>query len=260
MVPQVTQMLSTARDITILAPSNEAFSKLMRENPNFANMAKNPATVTALLQYHVINGMMMSNMFTATPKFATTMLMMPSANVTGGQKVELVNTNGMAMILSGFKQSSMVSMADIMFDGGVVHVVDTVLTIPASPAITAVDTGLTAIAGALTKAQLVNAVNSMRDITIFAPSNAGFEAVGSAANALSVQDLGRVLEYHVLMNQVKFSTDLMMMQEGMTMEFTTLIGDKLFVRMENGQLFVNSAKVVISDIITSNGVVHVIDK
>jgi transforming growth factor-beta-induced protein len=144
-----------------------------------------------------------------------------------------------------------------MFDGGVVHILDTVLTVPAPPSDTAIDTGLTSLAGSLVTSGLLQGVDLLTDITIFAPSNAAFSAIGSALPGLQQQDLVGILEYHVLMNQVKFSTDLTATNE---MTFVTLAGQNITVRKQNGQVFVNSAKVLIADILTSNGVVHVIDK
>ncbi len=144
-----------------------------------------------------------------------------------------------------------------MFDGGVLHIVDTVLTVPDTPANTAIDTGLTSLAGALSQAQLVQAVNSLSDVTIFAPSNAAFEAIGTGLNAVQQQDLANILEYHVLMQPVRFSTDLLSQNQ---QSFLTLMGQNVTVRKQNGQVFVNSAKVILADVLTANGVVHVIDK
>jgi len=253
-------MLATAKNITIFAPSNEAFSKLKISTPSIADSARNPAIITALLQYHVLSSKVMASGFTGSPRFAATMLAgAPSANVTGGQKVELVLEGGRATVTSGFKQAAVVTKADLVFDGGVLHIVDTVLTVPASPVVTALDTGLTSLAGALTRAKLVDAVNALMDATIFAPNNAAFQAVGSVVGLATSDPLAKVLEYHVLVNQVKFSTDLAM--SGMSsMTFTTLLGEKITVRVEKGKIFVNSARVIIADIITSNGVMHVIDK
>jgi transforming growth factor-beta-induced protein len=249
--------LSTAQNITILAPSNQAFTNLMQRNPKSASLTNNPTLLTGVLQYHVLSGKLASTDFKTTPQFATSMLMAPFANVTGGQKVELVKLNNTAAIFSGFKQMATVTTADVAFDGGLVHVIDTVLTVPAPPADTAIDTGLTSLAGALTAAQLVDGVSVLTDITVFAPTNAAFQAIGSGLGALQQQDLVNILEYHVLMNQLKFSTDLGASNQ---MTLTSLAGQNLTIRKENGQLFVNSAKVVISDILMSNGVVHVIDK
>lgn len=154
-----------------------------------------------------------------------------------------------------------------------------------SPSVTAVDMGLTSLAGALTKTNMVTAVDGLSDVTIFAPSNKAFEAIGSAAEGASVTDLSTILSYHVLHggDMPMFSTNLLMGGSAMTgttmampemegmpmrrqsmtstpMTFPTLQGANLSVRMENGKVFVNSAMVTTADIIVSNGVIHVIDK
>lgn len=118
-MPQFTQALTTASNITILAPSNDAFEQAMKAMPM---LTSDMNMVTALLQYHVMPGVMMSTAFTETPQFVSTLMGMPFAMVNGNQKVELVKMNNMAMIFSGFKQMSSVTKADITFDGGVVHV------------------------------------------------------------------------------------------------------------------------------------------
>lgn len=147
---------------------------------------------------------------------------------------------------------------DVMFDGGnVVHVIDTVLTVPATPGQTAVNTGLTSLAGALTAAGLVDAINSLTDVTILAPSNDAFRAIGSALGSLTTPDLVGILGYHVLPNGVRFSTDLLGADQ---ITLTTLQGSNITVRRDGAQVFVNSARVVLADVMTSNGVVHVLDK
>jgi len=130
--------------------------------------------------------------------------------------------------------------------------------VPATPAQTAINTGLTSLAGALTQAGLADGINGLSDVTIFAPSNDAFEAIGSAVGTLSSQTLASILAYHVLSNQVRFSADLI--AAGSPATFVTAQGSSITLRRENGQLFVNSARVLIPDIPTTNGVVHVIDK
>ncbi|KAK3383569.1 FAS1 domain-containing protein [Lasiosphaeria ovina] len=255
-VPDLVQALSTAQNITILAPSNNAFTKLLSRNPKAAELMQNTRALTGVLQYHVLLGKMPASQFSTTPSFAATMLGTPFANVTGGQRVELAKVNNTAMIFSGFKQPAMVTTADVEFDGGIIHIIDTVLTVPASPSLTAINTGLTSLAGALTSVQLDTGVNQLTDATIFAPSNEAFKAIGSAAGSLQSQDVVNILAYHVLAQQVRFSPDLL---TGSPRSFMTIQGTNLTVRSENGQLFVNSARVLVADILTTNGVVHVID-
>lgn len=85
---------------------------------------------------------------------------------------------------------------DVNFTGGVVHIINQVLTLPQNISFTAEQAGLSAVAGALTKANLVDALDSATDVTVFAPNNAAFQAIGSATGNLSMADLANILEYH----------------------------------------------------------------
>ena len=76
------------------------------------------------------------------------------------------------------------------------HIINQVLTLPQNISFTAEQAGLSAVAGALTKANLVDALDSAMDVTVFAPNNAAFQAIGSATGNLSMADLANILEYH----------------------------------------------------------------
>ncbi|KFA75924.1 hypothetical protein S40288_05844 [Stachybotrys chartarum IBT 40288] len=261
MVDGLAQNLATMTNITILAPSNSAITNFVSANPRIAG---DTTAIAQLLTYHVVSGVLPSSSITETPAFASTMLggaadpAMPQM-ATAGLRVEFVMANGTAMVRSGFKQSSRVTQADIRFDGGLVHVVDKVLTVPETPSATATNTGLTALAGALTAANLVAAVDSMAQLTVFAPSNAAFRSVGSAVQGASPQDLANVLTYHAV-ESVHFSSSIAMAtMNGQSVQMRSLGGGILTVSMSDGAVFVNSARVIIPDIITTNGVVHVID-
>lgn len=110
------------------------------------------------------------------------------------------------------------------------------------------------MAGALTSANLVNTVNGLKDVTIFAPSNAAFQAIGSGLGNLSTTDLTSILTYHVVQGAVGYSSGLM---NGTSLP--TVNGANLTVTINNGMVFVNGAKVVTPDVLVSNGVVHVLD-
>jgi len=145
-----------------------------------------------------------------------------------------------------------------MFTGGVLHIIDTVLTLPLDPGFSAIDSNLTALAGALTDTNLLSTVDTLRDITIFAPSNTAFQNIGSATGSLSTAQLSSILEYHVINNTVGYST---LLTEGLANQsLPTVSGASVNVLVEDGKVFVNSAQVIITDIIVSNGVMHVLDK
>lgn len=136
-----------------------------------------------------------------------------------------------------------------------IHIINDVLTVPQNDSATAVAANLTSLAGALTSAKLVDTVDALKDVTIFAPSNMAFQMIGSALPNLSTTDLTSILEYHVVKGTVGYSSKLMN-----NMKLPTVGGGEVTVRINNGSVFVNGAEVVLPDVLVSNGVVHVIDK
>lgn len=140
------------------------------------------------------------------------------------------------------------------FTGGVIHVIDNVLTIPQNISSTAVAANLTAVAGALTSAGLVETLDTARDVTVFAPNNEAFQRIGSALSNLTTQQLTQILGYHVVNGTVAYSSTLM------NQTVKSLSGQDLRITVKDGSVFVNSAKVVLADVLVANGVVHVIDK
>lgn len=94
-------------------------------------------------------------------------------------------------------------------------------------------------------------------MTLFAPSNPAFQAIGSAASGLSDTDLANILGYHLVPSRILFSPRLLAQDQ---IVLATLQGSNLTIRRDGNQLFVNSARVILGDVLVGNGVVHVIDK
>ena len=95
--------------------------------------------------------------------------------------------------------------------------------------------------------------------TVFAPTNEAFAALpdGTVENLLKPENkdqLVAILTYHVIPGKV-MSTDI----AGKTAEVATVQGNKLSIDATSG-VMVDSATVTTADIITSNGVIHVIDQ
>lgn len=110
--PAVLDALSAAKNITILAPSNEAFSKLMASPAGAAIQANDTALIQAVLTYHVLNGTYPASEVTAMPAFIPTLLMnMNYTNVTGGQVVEAVKMGSNVTFISGLLMNSTVTKA-----------------------------------------------------------------------------------------------------------------------------------------------------
>ena len=114
------------------------------------------------------------------------------------------------------------------------------------------------LVAAVTAAELVETLNGAGPFTVFAPVDAAFTALpeGTVASLLlpeNKEKLQGILTYHVVAGQV-LSSDL---SEGM--EATTVNGASLTIQLRDGKVFVNDAEVVIADVLTDNGVVHVIN-
>lgn len=211
------------------------------------------------LTYHILNRTFLTAGITSTPAFVPTMLTNTSyTNVTGGQHVEVVTMDGGVRFFSWLKAVSNVTTADVAFSGGVIHIIDSVLSVPLNASATPVTANLTALAGALTTAQLVSTVDGLSDATIFAPTNEAFGAIANLAANISPQELAAILQYHVVQGTVGYSTTLT--NTACHPDRRRRERDCVRIIVVNGTVFVNSAGVVMADVLVSNGIVHVIDK
>lgn len=137
-----------------------------------------------------------------------------------------------------------------------IHVIDRFLVLPEVVSDTLTTANLTSLRGALNDTNLLDAVDTIPDVTIFAPSSEAFQNIGSALANLSTSDLTNILTYHVVNGTVGYSSGI---ENGTTL--TTLNGANLTITIgEEGRIFVNSARVTIADVLIANGVVHVIDE
>lgn len=134
------------------------------------------------------------------------------------------------------------------------HIIDSVLTIPQSVSDTALLAGLTGLAGALVATDLVETIDTTPDVTIFAPTNSAFEQIGSALGELTPEQATAILGYHVINGSVAYSS---LLENGSSVESST--GQPLNITIIDGEVFVNSARVVAADVLVANGVVHLID-
>ena len=250
--PDFVGQLSQLSNITLLAPNNAAFAQLLNSSAGAALTNGDQAMIQALFSYHVLNGTYPS--FNET-QFVPTALQPPQfTNVTGGQVVEATAEDDSIAFFSGLLQNSSYTGNTVNFTGGVVHIIDRVLTIPQNISTTAVAANLTSAAGALTQAGLVETVDYLSDVTVFVPNNAAFQAIGSALPNLTMEEVTSILTYHVVNGTVAYSSTLM---NGTSVP--TVQGGNLTITIQDGDVFVNSARVIIPDVLVANGVVHVIN-
>ena len=116
----------------------------------------------------------------------------------------------------------------------------------------------TTLVDAVKAAGLVETLSGPGPFTVFAPTNEAFAMVPKATldglmKPEMKADLTKILTYHVVAGDLK-AGDL---KDGQ--ELTTVQGGKLKVSVKDGVVMINGAKVTIADVISSNGVTHVID-
>jgi uncharacterized surface protein with fasciclin (FAS1) repeats len=119
------------------------------------------------------------------------------------------------------------------------------------------------LVAALQKAGLVDTFNGSRQFTVFAPTNAAFDAAAVAligpgktgpdlVAALDVASLTAVLKYHVAQGD---RTAQAVLSSG---QVRMLDGNFAPVTVANGEAFIAGAKILKTDITASNGIIHVI--
>jgi uncharacterized surface protein with fasciclin (FAS1) repeats len=125
---------------------------------------------------------------------------------------------------------------------------------------TAVAAGsFTTLTKLVTAAGLVETLQGPGPFTVFAPTDAAFAKVPAATMEALGKDpalLKSVLLYHVVPGKVLAADVVKLAPKA---EVATAGGKKLTVTVMNGVVKVDEAKVVQTDIMTSNGVIHVID-
>jgi len=116
----------------------------------------------------------------------------------------------------------------------------------------------TTLVAAVKAAGLVETLKGAGPFTVFAPTNAAFNALpaGTVESLLTPEkkaDLTGILTYHVVAGSVK-AADL---KDGQVVK--TLQGGDLKVSIKDGKVMINGANVTAADLSSSNGVIHVID-
>jgi len=117
---------------------------------------------------------------------------------------------------------------------------------------------LSTLVAAVTAAELVDTLKGPGPFTVFAPTNAAFLALpaGTVETLLLPEnkaDLQGILTYHVVAGNFTAAE----LTNGMTL--TTVNGAVLTITIEGGVVLVNGSAVVeTADVISSNGVTHVI--
>ena len=241
---------------TVFAPNNAAFAAAGLDSE--AKIKALPvSTLKNILLYHVLGQKVPASAIANASNTSVETLAKSNIFVTK-------NANGV------FVNGAAVTQADVMASNGVIHVINTVL-MPAMGNIVEVAQGnpnfsflvaavLRASQGSTNVAQVLTGAGPY---TVFAPTNqafmdAGFATITAIQNA-NPADLTAILTYHVIAGRI-FSSDL---TEGAKPE--TLNGGTLSISLNGGAKVkgngnTTAATISQANLMSSNGVIHVVDK
>ncbi len=239
---------------TVFAPTDDAFAALP-EGTVEALLADIP-TLTNILLYHVAPGKLM-----AADVVALDGKEIPTA--LEGQSLKVSVMDGKVFL----NETTEIIITDIEVANGVIHVIDAVLLPPTDEMakLDIVDTAVadgrfTTLVAAVTAAGLVDTLKGEGPFTVFAPTDEAFAALpeGTVEALLAdIPTLTNILLYHVAPGKL-MAADVVAL-DGMEIA-TALEGQSLKVTVKDGKVFLNETiEIIITDIETANGVIHVIN-
>ena len=241
--------LSGEGPFTVFAPTDDAFLSLAGALGATAEDLLALPELADILLYHVVGSTALSSDLTDGQTIAT---------LNGAEVTVTINEAGI------FINDAQVTVADLVADNGVVHVIDAVLIPPTSePTGTVVDIVVNSevhnlLEAAVLEADLAETLSGEGPFTVFAPTDEAFIALAEALtlapeDLLALPELADILLYHVV-GATALSTDL---SDGQMV--TTLNGADVTVTINEAGIFINDAQVIVADLVATNGVVHVID-
>ena len=238
--------LNTGGDFTVFAPTDDAFAKLPAGTVEA--LLADPDQLRSILMYHVVDGRVMAN----------AVVNMDSAVSLTGQLLSIDTKDGVKI------DNASVIKADIECSNGVIHVIDSVLLPKNIVEFASATADFSTLVAAVQAAGLVDVLAGDGPFTVFAPTNAAFSALpeGTVEDLLKPENkdkLTSILTYHVVPGHVT-AAEVINLDSAATAQ-----GSKLTINTKRNKagdvksVHVKNAKVIQTDLLGSNGIIHVID-
>ena len=243
----LTDVLNTAGNYTVFAPTNDAFQSLGVDLGTLTD-----DQLTEILLYHVLGAKVMAEDIATGKSYVST----AAATGPGNKALSLLIDNSGSVMLNN---KATVTTANVEASNGVIHIIDEVILPLDIVGHASANSNFTQLVGALSNASLVEALQADGPYTVFAPVNSAFEAISTTVEGLSTEELANILKYHVVTPAHVRSTDL---SDGMEV---TALNEGMFVVNLGASVTITdgsdaNATVVLTDVQATNGVIHVIDK
>ncbi|WP_268122071.1 fasciclin domain-containing protein [Roseivirga pacifica] len=244
-------LLDSNGSFTVFAPTNDAFEKA--GITSLDNLSA--ADLRPILLNHVVSGEILSTDLQAGDNYVS------SENASGPNETKLslyINAGDNVVV----NNNATVTTPNLEASNGVIHVIDNVISADVDVVDIALqNSNFSELVGALQAAEgdLVSTLQGDGPFTVFAPTNAAFEAIAEVTAELSASELANVLTYHVVSGNVQSS----MLSDEMSVTAINqgtfsidLDGDMPQIMDASGA----TVTIVLTDVQGINGVVHVVNK
>lgn len=246
------------RSFTLFHPTKRALRSFFR----YLKWKGKPIThkfMSESIRFHLLNHTMFSGDFSEGSNIVHTMMNNETfVNLNGAPQVINVLKSGQNVQVifgaPGWKYSTArVVKADLPCKNGVIHIVDTVFWFPMFTSALLHETGASAMLSAVSSAGINSVMDSASNITIFLPLNEAIDRLLSKGDVQQAQTkevlLGHMLHGAYYSNKFTGVKSLKMMN-----------GKTVGIQHENGHLSkIGGCKVLLTDILLRNGVLHVVD-
>lgn len=242
---------------TVFAPTDDAFAML--PTGTITALLSNTDALSALLLQHVLAGAVNS-----TTALTFDGMMVETAS---GSMIEIEVDFSAGILNVG---GSNVVITDIVTSNGIIHVIDSVivgnLDVPQPSIVDVAEEvgGFTTLLAALEETGLDAVLADLDEsYTVFAPTDSAFAELGDEAiSALlaTPDDLSEILLYHVLGEATVLADSAISIAQSDNSIIETASGKSLGLSLNENNLYINTAVVSTSDVMASNGVIHVIDQ
>lgn len=253
-------------DLTVFAPTDAAFQSLATKLgfPDAAAMvaALDGPTLAKILQYHVLPSKKLAADLVAGGATQPTLYAFEGAPA----KLSLDTSSGVSLGDAALT-SAAVTTPDLPASNGVIHVIDKVLVPPGVLTLVQmaqVNPSFSVLVDAVVTANLAATLGGAGPLTVFAPTDDAFAAalaeLGVTRDQLLADPaLPDILTYHVVAGDVR-AADVVALPKPAAV--TTVQGDSFSVGADLGITDGRArvARLLATDVVASNGVIHVIDK
>jgi transforming growth factor-beta-induced protein len=254
-------------NLTVFAPTNAAFNSLAT-TLGFADAtamvnALDASTLEKILAYHVLPARKTAADLTAGGPTQNTIYSFEGA----ATKLAVDTTSGVKLTDAVLTQAN-VTTANVGASNGIIHAIDKVLVPPGVLNVVQMaqlNPSFSVLVEAVVSANLASTLSGAGPFTVFAPTDDAFTAALTElsltkAALLASPDLAPILTYHVVADDVRAAEVVALQPKPAAV--TTVQGETFSVGADLGITDRRSRKanLVATDVVASNGVIHVIDK